>query len=95
VVIPGCYPSDYGTFADLGDVSLAAAVEGLPVNSGYTARLDPVFVERICIEGAARFAAHIYRQEVLYVLPNAAEVPPLLTCSPITSKLRACRTANP
>lgn len=92
LVIPGCYPSDYPSFASLGDVILAAAVVGLPVNSGYTARLDPAFLEENCTDNARRFSDQDYRPDVLYVLPVARDVPPSLACTMITSQLHACRS---
>lgn len=91
VVIPGCYPAAYGTFADLGDVLLAASVVGLPVNSGYTARLDPEHVAQNCVAEADAFARGDFTSDVLYVLPRAAPLPPTLDCEAITSKLTACR----
>ena len=92
VVIPGCYSVDYESFEVLGDVLLAAAVVGLPVNSGYTARLNPAFIERNCVDDALRFADQKFRPDVLYVLPATYPEPVDLVCSMITVQLRGCRT---
>jgi len=92
VVIPGCYDGTI-KFDQLGDVLLAAAVLGLPVNSGYTAREEPAAVAQICEAQARAFREGSFSPQTIYVLRDAS-IPPGLTCHPLTTGLVACRSST-
>ena len=92
VLIPGCYAPEYPSFAALGDVLLAAAVLDIPVNSGYTARLEPKYEIVNCKSQSEDFLRGAFSASVVYVLPISTPVPSGLRCSMITTPLLACRT---
>jgi hypothetical protein len=91
VVIPGCDSGQFGDFTYLGDVILAASVQQLAVNSGYTSRALPAYEQAICIDQAAAFTDRQYDTTVLYVVPADAANPPGLRCRTLTSLLKGCR----
>jgi hypothetical protein len=95
VVVPGCYSPEYGSFTALGDVLLAASVIGLPVNSGYTARLSPEFTRLNCELQVEEFVAGEFRSDVLYIVPGSAATSVRLECFPVTSELQGCRSNGP
>ena len=95
VVIPGCYPEDFGRFDEIGDALLAASKVGMPVNSGYTARLAPRFVELNCHRDAVSFQEAVLDYRVVYIVPSTIPVRRGLGCNQLTTKLLACRSLTP
>jgi hypothetical protein len=90
VVLPGCDSGRFGDITAIGDVLLAAAVTGMPINSGYTSRALPDYVTTICTDQTAMFARGEYDATVLYVLPAETVAPPQLTCRSLTERTKAC-----
>jgi hypothetical protein len=92
LVIPGCYPPEFRSFAAVGDVLLASAVLDLPVNSGYTARAREGATVAICEQQAQEFRLGTVAPTILYIVPKGGFAPESLNCSPLTSHLDMCRS---
>jgi len=87
-IVYGCQSPDM-TWDEVAPTVAAAAVIGLPVNSGYPARLAPDMTERICRSDASRFASGEYEDGVAYVVANPVAE---LDCNPLYGRLVVCVT---
>lgn len=86
-----CFTGDVVPPDDLAPLLVAAAVERMPINSGYPARPVASIQEENCGEQVARFAAGERHADVLYVLPVDHAASAAMVCGPLIGRLVACR----
>jgi hypothetical protein len=87
-----CPAYEFGPFDEIAQLSVASAVEGLSVNSGYASRGNDEFLHQICQDQRAAYLAGHLEPDVLYVLPPGVEpVSDELECRPTDLTVTVCR----
>jgi hypothetical protein len=87
-----CPAHEFGPFESIAQLSVASAVEGLAVNSGYPSRGSDEFLHEICEQQRAAYLAGRLEPDVLYVLPAGVEpVSTELECRPTDLVVTVCR----
>ena len=87
-----CPAHEFGPFAAIAQLTVASAVEGLSVNSGYASRGNDDFLRQICEDQRAAYLAGHLEPDVLYVLPPGVEpVSDELECRPTDLNVTVCR----
>ncbi len=76
----------------VGPVILAAAVQRLPINSGYPGRPVAGYEEEICAGQVAAFSGGARDPGTAYILNAARPEVASMTCTPIAPSLVACRS---